>query len=171
MTVSCWPYYSPATPPRALTTCWSALIRNGCPLAAMPIALCEKSSSSSHVTAKTWAGYWCRFCLRGGQRFVRAQFGRADAGKEGGREEASTPYAGWAEHDSELQRHPALAQSAIRLGLLSLQRREDIVTWPKTAVDLERNTLKVSPGRTQNYGTPIHLEIVMGQDLREVVLV
>ena len=60
---------------------------------------------------------------------------------------------------------------AIRLGLLSLQRREDIVTWPKTAVDLERNTLKVSPGRTQNYGTPIHLEIVMGQDLREVVLV
>lgn len=60
---------------------------------------------------------------------------------------------------------------AIRLGLLSLQRREDIVTWPKTAVDLERNTLKVSPGRTQNYGTPIHLEIVMGQALREVVLV
>ena len=59
----------------------------------------------------------------------------------------------------------------IRLELLSLQRREDIVTWPKTAVDLERNTLKVSPGRTQNYGTPIHLEIVMGQDLREVVLV
>lgn len=59
---------------------------------------------------------------------------------------------------------------AIRLGLLSLQRREDIVTWPKTAVDIEQNTIKVSPGKTQNYGTPIHLEIVMGQALREVVL-
>ena len=28
----------------------------------------------------------------------------------------------------------------------------------------------LSPGKTQNYGTPIHLEIVMGQALREVVL-
>ena len=62
------------------------------------------------------------------------------------------------------------AKRAIRLGLLSLQRREDIVTWPKTAVDIEQNTIKVSPGKTQNYGTPIHLEIVMGQALREVVL-
>lgn len=58
---------------------------------------------------------------------------------------------------------------AIRLGLLSLQRREDIVMWPKSAVDLEQNTIKVSPGKTQNYGKPVHLEIAMGPALREVV--
>lgn len=37
-------------------------------------------------------------------------------------------------------------------------------------LDLEQNTIKVSPGKTQNYGKPVHLEIVMGQALREVVL-
>ncbi|RJG10975.1 recombinase XerD [Pseudomonas cavernicola] len=65
---------------------------------------------------------------------------------------------------------PIWLRRAIRLGLLSLQRREDIVAWPKSAVDLEQNTIKVSPGKTQNYGKPVHLEIVMGQALREVVL-
>ncbi|WP_332847593.1 tyrosine-type recombinase/integrase [Pseudomonas lactucae] len=65
---------------------------------------------------------------------------------------------------------PVWLRRAIRLGLLSLQRREDIVMWPKSAVDLEQNTIKVSPGKTQNYGKPVHLEIVMGQALREVVL-
>ncbi|WP_214510516.1 tyrosine-type recombinase/integrase [Pseudomonas brassicacearum] len=64
---------------------------------------------------------------------------------------------------------PIWLKRAIRLGLLSLQRREDIVMWPKSAVDLEQNTIKVSPGKTQNYGKPVHLEIAMGQALREVV--
>lgn len=65
---------------------------------------------------------------------------------------------------------PVWLKCTIRLGLLSLQRREDIVMWPKSAVDLELNTIKVSPGKTQNYGKPVHLEIVMGQAPREVVL-
>jgi integrase len=51
-----------------------------------------------------------------------------------------------------------------------LQRREDIVTWQKSAVDLERNTLTVSPGKTQGYDNPAHLRIVMSKALREVVL-
>jgi integrase len=58
---------------------------------------------------------------------------------------------------------------AIRLALVSLQRREDIVTWTKASVDLEQNTIRVSPGKTQNYDTPINLEIVMGEALRAVV--
>ena len=58
---------------------------------------------------------------------------------------------------------------AIRLALVSLQRREDIVTWSKSAVDLEQNTIRVSPGKTQNYDSPVHLEIVMGDALRSVV--
>lgn len=64
---------------------------------------------------------------------------------------------------------PIWLKRAIRLGLLSLQRREDIVMWPKSAVDLEQNTIKMSPRKTQNYGKPVHLEIVMGQALRDVV--
>lgn len=65
---------------------------------------------------------------------------------------------------------PEWLRRAVRLGLLSLQRREDIVTWPKSAADIEKNTLKVSPGKTQNYDSPIHLEVVMGSALRAVIL-
>lgn len=58
---------------------------------------------------------------------------------------------------------------AIRLALVSLQRREDIVTWRRDAVDMERNVVRVSPGKTQGYDNPIHLEIVMGSALKEVI--
>lgn len=64
---------------------------------------------------------------------------------------------------------PEWLRRAIRLALVSLQRRKDIVTWEQAAVDLEANTIKVSPGKTQNYDNPIHLEIVMGSALRAVV--
>lgn len=43
---------------------------------------------------------------------------------------------------------------AIRLALASLQRRDDIVTWLKSAADMEKNTLTVSPGKTQGYENP-----------------
>jgi hypothetical protein len=39
----------------------------------------------------------------------------------------------------------------------------DIVVWPKSSVDLEQNTIKVSPGKTYPHGKPVHLEIVMWQ--------
>jgi integrase len=58
---------------------------------------------------------------------------------------------------------------AIRLALLSLQRREDLVTWERSAVDLTKNTIRVSPGKTENYKSPVHLEIEMGDALRQVV--
>lgn len=58
---------------------------------------------------------------------------------------------------------------AIRLGLLSLQRREDIVTWERSAVDLDANVIRISAGKTQNYEVPIHLEIEMGADLRQLI--
>lgn len=64
---------------------------------------------------------------------------------------------------------PPWLKRAIRLALASLQRREDIVTWLKTAADMEKNTLTVSPGKTQGYDNPIHLKITMGAALREVV--
>lgn len=64
---------------------------------------------------------------------------------------------------------PPWLKRAIRLALASLQRREDIVTWLKSAVDMEKNTLTVSPGKTQGYDNPIHLKITMGTALRDVV--
>lgn len=63
---------------------------------------------------------------------------------------------------------PIWLKRAIRLALASLQRRDDIVSWLKSSVDLENNTIKVSPGKTQGYDNPIHLQIKMGKALREV---
>ena len=59
---------------------------------------------------------------------------------------------------------PIWLKRAINLALASLQRRDDIVSWLKSAVDPESNTIKVSPGKTQGYDNPIH-----GKALREVV--
>ncbi|NWA24015.1 tyrosine-type recombinase/integrase [Pseudomonas gingeri] len=70
----------------------------------------------------------------------------------------------------EAETTPVWLKRAIKLGLASLQRREDIVTWTKASVDLEKNTISVSPGKTEGYETPIHLKIVMGKSLREVVV-
>ncbi|MBT2339487.1 MULTISPECIES: phage integrase Arm DNA-binding domain-containing protein [Pseudomonas] len=64
---------------------------------------------------------------------------------------------------------PPWLKRAIRLALTSLQRREDIVTWLKSAADMDKNTLTVSPGKTQGYDNPVHLKITMGAALREVV--
>ncbi|MCU1717354.1 tyrosine-type recombinase/integrase [Pseudomonas sp. 5P_3.1_Bac2] len=64
---------------------------------------------------------------------------------------------------------PAWLKRSIRLALLSLQRREDLVNWERAAVDMKRNVIRVSPGKTESYDTPIHLEIEMGADLRGVV--
>lgn len=64
---------------------------------------------------------------------------------------------------------PPWLKRAIRLALTSLQRREDIVTWLKSAVDMDKNTLTVSPGKTQGYDNPVHLKITMGASLRDVV--
>jgi len=64
---------------------------------------------------------------------------------------------------------PEWLKRTIRLGLLSLQRREEIVTWEKSAVDIENNTIKISPGKTEGYENSIHLKIVMGKAMRIVV--
>ncbi|MEJ6655074.1 MAG: tyrosine-type recombinase/integrase [Pseudomonas sp.] len=58
---------------------------------------------------------------------------------------------------------------AIRLALLSLQRREDLVSWERSAVDLDANLIRISASKTQNYDTPINLEIEMGADLRQLI--
>lgn len=53
--------------------------------------------------------------------------------------------------------------------MVSLQRHDDTVTRPKSAADLERNTITISQGKAENYKTPINLEIEMGDALRAAV--
>jgi len=64
---------------------------------------------------------------------------------------------------------PDWLSRAIRLSLITLLRREDVVTLRRDAVDLAKGTIRVSPGKSEKYATPIHLEIQMGGALREVV--
>lgn len=70
----------------------------------------------------------------------------------------------------EAKTTPDWLKRAIRLALLTLQRREDIVSWERSAVDLDANVIRVSASKTQNYAVPIHLEIEMGAALRELVM-
>lgn len=60
---------------------------------------------------------------------------------------------------------------AIRLGLWSLQRRDDIVNLHRlhNHVDLEVGTIHVLQRKTRNYTNPVYIEIVMGRDLVDVV--
>lgn len=64
---------------------------------------------------------------------------------------------------------PDWLSRAIRVSLATLLRREDVVTLRKDAVDMAKGTIRVSPGKSEKYANPIHLEIQMGAALREVV--
>lgn len=68
-----------------------------------------------------------------------------------------------------LKRFSCTRANNINAAVMQIERREDIVTWLKFAVDRDKNTLTVSPGKTQDYDNPIHLKITMGAALREVV--
>jgi len=66
---------------------------------------------------------------------------------------------------------PDWLQRAMRIGLYSLQRREDVVLLHKTRnkVDLDANTITVLQGKTRNYANPVWIEIEMGEGLRAAV--
>ncbi|MNO89773.1 hypothetical protein D3C76_812660 [compost metagenome] len=49
---------------------------------------------------------------------------------------------------------PDWLKRAIRLALLSLQRREDLVTWERSAMGMVKNTIRISTGKTENYAPP-----------------
>ena len=68
--------------------------------------------------------------------------------------------------------HPATPEwlnRAIRISLATLLRREDVVTLRKDVVDMAKGNIRVSPGKSEKYANPIHLEIQMGAALREAV--
>lgn len=66
---------------------------------------------------------------------------------------------------------PEWLNRAIRVGLYSLQRAEDVVTLHKVRnkVDVEAGTLQVLQRKTRNYKVPVFIEIEMGPELLEAV--
>ena len=62
---------------------------------------------------------------------------------------------------------PAWLQRAMRIGLYSLQRREDVVLLHKTEnkVDVKARTITVLQRKTRNYKNPVWIEIEMGDEL------
>jgi len=70
-----------------------------------------------------------------------------------------------------LEAAPDWLKRAMRIGLHSLQRREDVVLMHrvKNKVDLQANTITILQGKTRNYKNPVWIEIEMGDGLREAV--
>ena len=64
---------------------------------------------------------------------------------------------------------PDWLQRAMDVALFSLQRRHDITSLTRSQVDLERNTVTLVQHKTENYAKPIHIEIVMGSELRRAI--
>lgn len=66
---------------------------------------------------------------------------------------------------------PAWLQRAMRIGLYSLQRREDVVLLHKTEnkVDMKARTITVLQRKTRNYKNPVWIEIEMGDELLAAV--
>lgn len=58
---------------------------------------------------------------------------------------------------------------AIRLGLYTLQRRDDLVSIKVDQVNRDEGTITVLQRKTQNYRNPVYIEIAMGQELALVV--
>lgn len=66
---------------------------------------------------------------------------------------------------------PDWMRRAMRIGLYSLQRRDDVVKLHKSEnkIDLDANTITVLQRKTRNYKVPVWIEIEMGAELRAVV--
>lgn len=79
----------------------------------------------------------------------------------------------WAGYQAMLayQGTPEWMRRAMRIGLYSLQRRDDVLKLHKVnnKVDLQANTITVLQQKTRSYKRPVWIEIEMGAELRAVV--
>lgn len=75
------------------------------------------------------------------------------------------------EQSPEIPPTPEWLKRAIRIGLYSLQRADDVVRLHKTRnkVDLKAGTFEVLQRKTRNYRHPVYIEIEMGAELLEAV--
>jgi hypothetical protein len=66
---------------------------------------------------------------------------------------------------------PVWLRRAIRIGLYSLQRADDVVNLHKVRnkIDLAARTMEVAQRKTRNYKVPVYIEIEMGPELLAVV--
>lgn len=66
---------------------------------------------------------------------------------------------------------PDWLKRAMRIGLYSLQRREDVVLLHRVrnGVSLDSDTITVLQRKTRNYRNPVYIQIKMGEELRAAV--
>ena len=76
----------------------------------------------------------------------------------------------WEAVETIYEASPIWMQNAIDIALSSLQRRGDITMLHRDDVDLEKNTIRILQNKTELYQNPIYIDIVMGPELRVVVL-
>lgn len=67
------------------------------------------------------------------------------------------------------QASPDWLKRAIKLALLTLQRREDLVLLTWKDVDLESRQITINQGKAEGYDTPVYITITMGEDLYNVI--
>lgn len=70
-----------------------------------------------------------------------------------------------------LEAAPDWLKRAMKIGLYSLQRRDDVVLLHKTVhrVDLDAGTITILQRKTRNYANPVFIEIEMGEALYQAV--
>lgn len=64
---------------------------------------------------------------------------------------------------------PAWLQRAMKIALLSLQRRGDLVNLHRDSIDMQERTITVLQQKTRNYARPIYIKIKMGDELYTAV--
>lgn len=64
---------------------------------------------------------------------------------------------------------PDWLKRAIKLALLTLQRREDLVLLTWKDVDLDSRKITIHQGKSEGYDTPVYITIAMGDDLYNVI--
>lgn len=64
---------------------------------------------------------------------------------------------------------PDWLKRAIKLALLTLQRREDLVLLTWKDIDLDSRQILINQGKAEGYDTPVYITIAMGDDLYSVI--
>lgn len=77
----------------------------------------------------------------------------------------------WEGHKAIYDASPVWLRRAINTALYSLQRRSDLVNInTKTDIDLGEKTIRILQAKTENYDTPVLIDITMGDELYSTVL-
>lgn len=68
-----------------------------------------------------------------------------------------------------IDKAPPWLSRSIRLGIYTLQRREDLANLTRDQVNIEERTITVLQRKSRNYRNPVFIEIETGEDLHQVI--